>query len=246
MVSSGQPSIFEHTWKTYTENFGLIVLLALPGLFALIIPLLVGTPSFIALGGTYLRTGSIPDLTPMSAAAMLVSLIISLFLMSFALVNINLVIKSQRTMTQIGKAVMSSLTTTTLSVFWVFLVTTLLLLIVQLLTFEYGAQAALAPLLNFAAGIVLLFVPTAMVMDELRPWRALERSIQTVLRKAPLVLLWMLIALMSLTVIDGLALGLIPHPFASWLVLVFNSLAVVPYLVVLLGQIYISKYTILA
>lgn len=240
-----QPSLFEHAWKTYTDHFGIIVLMAVPGLLALLVPLFVGTPAYIALGGVYLRTGSIPDLTSMSAAVMLVSLLVSLFLMSLAWVNINLVIKSQRTMTNIGKEVMNSLTTTTLSVFWVFMVAVLLFFIIQLVTFEYGAQGAIAPVLNLLVGAGMLFMPTAMVMDDLRPWRALERSIQTLLTKAPLVVLWLLIALVTLTVLDGLALWILPHPFASWVVLFVNSLLVVPYLMVLLGQIYISKYTIL-
>ncbi len=247
MASTYQPpSIFEYTWKAYTENFWVILLMAVPALFALAIPILVGTPTFIAMGGTYLRTGSIPDLNSTSAALMLVSLLLSLFLMSFAMVNINLVIKSQRTLTQIGKEVMRNLSTTTLSVFWMYLIGVLMLFIIQLVTFEYNLQAILAPLLSMGVGMGLLFLPTAMVMDDVRPWRALERSARIIVTKAPLVLLWMAIALLVLTMVDGLSLWLLPHPLASWLVLLFNSLVALPYLVVMLGQIYISKYTILA
>lgn len=241
-----QPSIFEHTWRVYRQNFWLILLMAVPGLFALLIPLLVGTPSFIALGGTYLRTGSIPDLTPPSAGVMLVALLLSLYLMSLAIVNINLVIKSERTLTQVGKEVMRNLSTTTLSVFWMYLIGVLMLLIIQLITYEYNMQALLSPLLSMVVGMGLLFLPTAMVMDEVRPWRALERSARILVTKAPLVALWMVIALLSLTLVDGVLLWLAPHPLASWLVLLFNSLLVLPFLVVMLGQVYISKYTILA
>ncbi len=238
-------SLLAHAWEVYTRNFWLIVLMAVPGLFGLAIPLLVGTPSFVALGGAYLRTNSIPDLTPLSSGLMVLSLIVSLFLMSFAIVNINLVIKSQRTLTQIGNEVAKSATTTTLSVFWIFLMASISLLIIQLLTYEYGLQSVLAPLLSLAIGLAILFVPTAMVIDDVRPYRALQRSINTVLSKSPLVLLWLLVAFVSLVAVDAVFLFVLPHPFASWLVLIVNSVLIHPYLIVLLGQIYISKYTIL-
>ena len=238
-------SILAHTWEVYAQNFWLLALMAIPGFFGLAIPVLIGTPSFIALGGSYLRTGSIPDLTPMSLATMLSSLLLSLFLMGFAIVNINLVVKSQRTLTQIKKEVIASISTTTLSVFWVFLVALLLLLIIQLLGYEYGLQAILSPIIALPIGLIMLFMPTAMVIDEIRPFRAMQRSVETIISKLPLVILWNVIALILLVIIDVIFLWLIPHPFASWLVLLVNSIIILPYLVVLLAQIYISKYTIL-
>lgn len=246
MASSGQPTLLEHTWKVYAENFNIILLLALPGLLALLVPLAVGTPIYISLGGLYLRTGSIPDLTSASAGVMLATVLLSVFLMSFALASINLVIKSERTMTHIGKEVIRSLTTTALSVFWVFLFALLAFFIIQLVTYEYRLQAILSPLLSFALGLALLFVPTALVIDEVRPWRALELSVKTLVTKLPLVGLWLVITLLLLSLADGLFLWLLPHPLASWLALLFNSLIVLPFIVVMLGQIYISKYTILA
>ncbi len=238
-------SLLAHTWEVYSRNFWLIVLMAIPGLFGLAIPLLVGTPSFVALGGAYLRTNSIPDLTPFSAGVMVLSLLVSLFLISFAIVNINLVIKSQRTLTQISNEVAKSATTSTLSVFWIFLMASISLLIIQLVTYEYGLQSLLAPLFSLLIGLAILFVPTAMVIDDVRPYRALQRSLNTVFSKAPLVLMWLLIALVSILAVDGVFLFVLPHPFASWLVLIVNSIFIHPYLIVLLGQIYISKYTIL-
>lgn len=240
-----QSTLLNHTWQVYKRNFGLIMAMALPGLFGLLIPLVAGTPAFVSIGGAYLRTGSIPDLDPFSAGLMLVSLLVSLFLMSFAIVNINLVIKSQRTLTQMGQSVLRSLTTTTISVFWVYLITVLILFITQLLTFEMDGQQFVVPLVTLAVGLATLFMPTAMVIDELRPYRALERSVGMVLKKGPLVLFWLGALLLAISIVTGLLLWLAPHPWGSWLVIIFNSLFVTPFMVVLLGQIYISKYTIL-
>jgi hypothetical protein len=237
--------VFEHTWKVYTRHFALISIMAVPGLFGLLIPLLVGTPSFVALGGSYLRTESLLDLSPAAAGFTIVALLVSLYLMSFAVVNINLVVKSSRTLTQVRNEAAKSITTTTVSVFTVFLIAILALFVIQLFTFEYDTQGWLAPLANLLIGMGMLFVPTAMVIDEVRPYRALERSVHMCMSKSPLVIIWLIIGMVSLIVADGLLLWIIPHPFASWLVLLINSLFILPFLVVMLAQIYMSKYTIL-
>lgn len=237
-------AVFQHTWETYTKHFWLIMFMAVPGLFALIIPSLVGTPTFAALGATYLRTNSIPDLSQAKTAVMIATVLLSLFLMSFAIVNINLVIRSTRTLTHVREEIMQSLGTTTLSVFWVYLVVEIILLIIQLYTYELGAQALLAPLLNGVAGMVVLLMPTAMVIDEVRPGRALERSIQTVLRKLPLFVVWLLGGLITLSIVELVLLAVL-RPWAPALMVLFSSLILMPFMVVSLGQIYISKYTII-
>ena len=236
--------IFQHTWETYTKHFWLIMLMAIPGLFALIIPALVGTPSFNALGATYLRTNSIPDLSQGNTLVMIVTVLISIFLMSFALVNINIVIRSSRTLTNVKNEIMQSLGTTTLSVFWVYLLAEILLLIIQLYTYQLGAQGFLAPLLNGVIGMVILLMPTAMVIDEVRVGRALERSISTILRKLPLIVIWLLSGLISLSIVEFVLLAVV-RPYAPALMVLFSSLILMPFMVVALGQIYMSKYTII-
>ena len=236
--------IFTHTWETYTKHFWLIMLMAIPGLFALVIPTLVGTPSFDAIGATYLRTNSIPDLTQAKTAIMIVTVLISIFLMSFALVNINIVIRSSRTMTNVKNEIMQSLGTTTLSVFWIYLLAEVLLLIIQLYTYQLGVQAFIAPLLNGVIGMVILLMPTAMVIDEIRLGRALERSISTIVRKLPLRALWLLSSLIVLSIVEFVLLA-IARPWAPALMVLFSSLILMPFMVVMLGQIYMSKYTII-
>ncbi|MFH1306186.1 MAG: hypothetical protein ABIH83_00830 [Candidatus Micrarchaeota archaeon] len=65
------------------------------------------------------------------------------------------------------------------------------------------------------------------------------------------MLQWILIAFVLLSIVDVIVLAIvdfvpfIPHSVGPWFVLIFNSLIVLPYLIVMLAQIYISKYTIL-
>jgi len=244
-------SILQYTMGVYLKNFELILMAAVPGLFGLILPLVVGMPSYIALGGTYLRTGSIVDLNYFGVTALIISVLISLYLMSFAIVGINLVVKRQRTLKKISAETLGSVAKMTNSVFVVYLIATILLLLVQLFTYETQLQRIIAPVLNLIIGFGMLFLPTAMVMDEVRSFRALQRGVTMLFAKPIAVLQWVVIALVLLSAMDLLFLTFVdfvtfvPRILGQWAVMVFNSLIILPFLIVMLAQIYINKYTIL-
>lgn len=234
------------TCKSYAKNTNLILFFAIPALFAFVIPVLVGTPTYNALGGIFLRTGSIPDLSEFGLGVMVVALLASLYLVSFAIVNINIVVKSQRTNTSIKTEVFRGITTYTVNVFWIFLVAQMLLLIVQLLTFGMPGQSIIAPIASLAIAIPVLFAPAALVIDGLRPFRALEKSIEITLTKIHYVALWGVISIAALSLVDGLALFLLPQGIGTWIAVVLNALLLMPFSVVMLAQIYMSKYTIIS
>ncbi|MFA6489207.1 MAG: hypothetical protein WCT52_00835 [Candidatus Micrarchaeia archaeon] len=239
-------NIVAHSFEAYRKNFKLISFFAIPSLLAFFIPTLVNTPVFAALGGTFLRTGSIPDLSASDFGVIIVALLASLYLMSFAIANINIVIKSQRTSTSIkDEVIRKGLTGYTLNVFLLFLLGTIALLIIQLLTFEMGAQTWLAPLLSLLVWLPLFFAPAAMVIDEMRPFRAAQKSFSLVFSKLPYVALWLFASFVILSIIDAIFLAALPHKLGSLAVVLINSLVIMPFLVVFQTQIYMSKYTIL-
>ncbi len=238
-------SILSYSFKAYMKNIKLISFFAIPALIAFLVPTLVNTPVFAALGGSFLRTGSIPDLTPADFGVIMIAVLLSLYLISFAMVNINIVIKSQRTQTNIKNEVMKGITGYTLNTFLVFLLGTIALLIIQLLTFELGVQAWLSPILSLLVWLPLFYAPAGLVIDELRPFRAAERSFKMVFSKFPYFLLWLFISFVLLSLLDLLFLNILPHKLGSLAVLLVNSLVLMPFLIVLQTETYISKYTIL-
>jgi len=237
--------ILAHSFASYRKNMKLISFFAIPALLGLLIPIFINTPVFSALGGTFLRTGSIPDTTAFELGMIIAGLISSLYLISFAIVNINIVIKSQRTSTNIRAEVMKGITGYTLNVFLLFLLGTIALLIIQLLTFELGAQSWLAPLLSLLVWLPLFYAPAGLVIDELRPFRAAQKSFSMVFSKLPYFLVWLVIAAALLIIFNSVFLMLLPHRLGSLFVLAANSLVLMPFLIVLQTQVYLSKYTIL-
>ena len=238
-------NILTHSLSAYRKNIKLISFFSIPALIALLIPTFVNTPAFAAIGGSFLRTGSIPDLTATDFGIIIISMLVSLYLISFAIVNINLVIKSMRTNTDIKKEVLKGITGYTLNVFLLFLLGTIMLLIIQLLTFEMGMQQWLSPILSFMVWLPIFYAPAALVIDDLRPFRAAQKSFGMVFSKLPYFALWCVIAIVLLSLLDIIFLNLLPHKIGSLAVLLINSLIVMPFLIVFQTQVYMSKYTIL-
>ena len=238
-------NILTYSIAAYTKNIKLISFFSIPALIALLIPAFVNTPAFAAIGASFLRTGSIPDLTATDFGIIIISVLVSLYLISFAIVNINLVIKSMRTSTDIKREVLKGITGYTLNVFLLFLLGTILLLIIQLLTFELGMQQWLSPILSFLVWLPIFYAPAALVIDDLRPFRAAQKSFGMVFSKLPYFAFWCIIAIIILSALDLLFLNILPHKMGSLAVLLLNSLVVMPFLIVFQTQAYLSKYTIL-
>ena len=238
-------NIITHSISAYFKNIKMIFFFSVPMLIAFMIPIFVRTPTFIAAGGLFLRTGSIPDMSQLEAGVMIISFLVSLFLIAFTITNINIVIKAQRTATSVGREVVKGITGYTLNVFWLMLIAELMLLVIQLITFEYKVQEIVAPILSFLVMLPFFYAPAGLVIDDLRPWRAVEKSLAMVVSKLPYFLLWLLIAFVSLSLTSFVFLALLPHGMAQMAALVLNSLIVMPFLIVMQTQIFISKYTII-
>lgn len=235
-------NFLKHGVAAYLRNFKLMLFFSVPALLALLIPVLSPLPTYTAVGGTFLRTGSVPELTAFDIALMSISFLASLFLISFALVSINIVVKSQRTMTQIRKQVILGLEKYVLNVFWIFLTAQLLFLIVGFLAYDWHAQNWLNPLFTLGVSLFLVYTPAALVIDDMRPFRALQASYNSVVRNPGVFLAWLAIAIVSISALELLALAALPHAAAQIVVLVVNSLFIFPFLVVLQAHAYMEKY----
>ncbi|MEM3399582.1 MAG: hypothetical protein QXP42_01995 [Candidatus Micrarchaeia archaeon] len=239
-------ALFRNTLNSVMRNFRLIAFFSVPFLIAFLIPMLSPMPSFVAIGGTFLRFSSIPtDTSTADAIIISVFFLASLFLMCFAVVNINVVVKSERTITNIRREVIDGIGKYTTKLLLIYLTAQLACLAADLLFYEYNMHRTLGTLFSTIVYAALIFVPPALVIDDLRPFRAIEMSVKMLIKKFPLFLLWVLIGIILLTLLDLILMLIKPFFFyTQLLLLVINSLFIVPFLVVLLAHIYMGKYTI--
>ncbi|MCX6777901.1 MAG: hypothetical protein NT157_03370 [Candidatus Micrarchaeota archaeon] len=238
--------LIDHTIQTFELNIKWILFFSIPSLLAFLVPLFSPAPSYVSLGGTFLRTGSIPAMSELDAALAIISFLLSMFLVSIAIVAINMIIKSRRTMTKVSREMVGGLERYTLGVFWLFLTAEILLLVVNLIAYEYAVQEVVGPLVALFISTCIFYAPAAMVIDDLRPVRAIEASLTQIRRRFDYFVLWLAIAILALSALDVLFILIKGFfPYSRYAVLVINSLVVMPFLIILQTHSYISKYSIL-
>ncbi|MBI2079403.1 hypothetical protein HYT84_01450 [Candidatus Micrarchaeota archaeon] len=239
---AGFKKVLDYTWIFYSKRLALTVLFSIPALVAFLIPIFVAAPSYVALGGVFIRTGSVPDISQLNLAITIFSYLISLFLIADSLVNINLLIKSKRTQTTISSEIFSGLTHYATKILYVFTIVALLIFVFQLATFDILLQSILFPLLLLALSLLTFFVAPAIVIDNMDTMHALWASYQMLLRKGLFVLYWILLGFALLSIVGLVSFALLPSSIASFLTLIINSLFIFPFLTVLQTQIYMEKY----
>ncbi len=238
-------AVFKHSKSAYFKNWKLISFFSIPLLLSLLIPLFSPMPTFQAFGATFLRTGSIPEMTYFEWGVVIISFLASMFLVSFALVAINLVIKSQRTLTNIKSEVVDGIEKYSLKLFALYVFAWVLSLAVSLLSYEYGLEKVIGPLFAFVVYTALFYVSPAIVIDEIGGVRAIKASVDMLFKKPKFFAAWFALAFLALAIPTQAFLLVMPHNIAEYLVLALNSLFLLPFLVVLQTQMYLTKYTIL-
>jgi len=256
-----ETEVIDYSIDAFKKNFRIVLFFSIPFLLAFAIPLLSPMPTYVSIGATFLRTGSMfVDLTYFDIALIFLSSLASLFLISFATVAINLVIKSQRTLTNIRTEVIEGIEKYTITIFLLYTLFLIFSLIVLLISYEYGVEGLATPLFSFFLSLMLFYVPAGIVIDELKPTEAIRMSLFMIKNKFALFLLWLVIGFLLLTAVDivfivlsGAISGLISDPgeryivlaVGRYVVLVINSLLIMPFLIILQTQMYLTKYTIL-
>lgn len=236
--------VLNHSVRAYSRNFRLLLFFSFP--FALIFPLSVLLPNFVALGGIFLRYGSIrADLSTLEAAFVVAVYLVSLLLFSFALVGINLVIKSQRTLLKLTHYEKEKIEAHTLQLFTVFLFVFVLSLIANLLLYDYGLSSSIGMAVSFVLALAALFVAQAMVLEDLSIGASLKRSVSMLYYKPAAVLFFLAVAMVLVLFVSYVFLQFPDYRPARYLAVLVNALLLLPFLEVLKTQIYLDKYALL-
>jgi hypothetical protein len=247
-------TILKYTIDIYKRNFFAILLAAIPGLMAIIIPILINfinkaNPIYLSLGGVFLRAGRILDMTLIDGILLLVPLLLSTYMLSLAIVLINFIVKTQRTLRKIKTEELRRIGDYTNQVFVIYLAVIVLDLFLNILFYNSIFLNYILAFARLIIAIFALFVPSAIVIDDERIIVGIKKSYKIIKTKKMLVLQWILFAFLVLSFLDyllltisnALGLGII----GSIILALINFLVVMPFLIVMLTQIYISKYSIL-
>jgi hypothetical protein len=238
--------LLNNTNKVYTKQLGMLVFFSIPFLFSLLVPLFSPAPTYAALGGSFLRSGSLPEMKPMDWAVVAVAVIVSLFLLSLALVAINLVVKAARTSTKVGTEALRNLGKYTFVVFCLFLAIKVVEMVVLYAALQFGANEFVVFLFGFVASLGLFYAAPAVVLEEKKPVPAFVASYAHIVRKPLHFIGWLVLAFIVLAIITEATYAVIDTAMTRQIVVaLISSLIVLPYLLILQAQTYLMKYTII-
>ena len=234
--------IFYYSFKFYTEKSKLLFLFSIPFLISLLLLWISAAPTYAAIGAVFLRTGSMPQLSMLDLILMTITYIVSIFIISDTIVNINLLTFSKRTLTNLKNEVLKSATTHAVRLFYIFIIMALSYFLIQLITFDTELRGVLYPLFIFIISYLTFFVPPALVMDNCDTLTAIKKSFILVLRKPILPLAWFLTSFIMLAFLEIFSFLLFPYPFSVYFIVLVNSLLFLPFLIIMQTQMYMEKY----
>lgn len=231
-----------YAWEFYRKRLGLILVFSVPFILAFIVPVLVPAPTYLSMGGLFLRTGSLPELSALDIAITAFAYALAVFVIADTIVNINLIIKSKRTMTTVKSEIVAAMGRYATRIFYIYTLMLLLLFVAQLIFYGNPLQGWLYPLSALILSSLLFFVAPAVVIDESRTADAIRRSVSMAIRNPYLILMWTLSALLCVSFVKVVLDIIFPSPYSAYLTLLVNSLLLLPFFTVLQTHMYMEKY----
>lgn len=242
--------MLKETFLAYKKNFRQVLLFSLPFLITFIIPIIVKLPTFLALGGIFLRSGGIfLTLTLQDAVYIAIPILLSLLFLSFGVVAMNLIIKAQKTLTKTKASVISEISLYVLEVFIFYLGAIFFYALVTIFGYIYNVPQVFGYVLIFVFSALTFYIPPAVVIDELSLKKALFASLKRIKKAPGYFVLWLIIggALVSVVSLASLAFEgfVFDVPLSEFVSLLLNSFIVAPLLTIMQTEAYIRKYPML-
>jgi hypothetical protein len=186
------------------------------------------------------------NLNIFNTAVIVSSVFFSLLFMSFAVVAINIIVKHSRTHTRIKKEMLEGLEKYTAKVFAVLLLYVLIILLVNVLSYNMRYSSALTACVGLALAPLFFYSPASIVIDDNKILRAMKASAKFFIRRFDYTLLWLVLSILLLTAFDFIFITIGGAMLSRYLMLMFNSLFILPFLVLLQSELYMKRFKLLS
>jgi hypothetical protein len=234
------------SWDTYSSNIRLVLLFSIPFIISFLIPLLAPLPTYLTGGGIFLRSASIfLNVSAIGMAVIVISLFLSLLFLSFAFVAISLIVKGKRTHTKNAAGVIREVEKYTSKVFLVLLSYAFILVLTDMLSYSFGLEGIATPIIGFLLFLAIFYAPTAIVIDNKRVWVAIKQSVRMVMKEPQYFIVWFVLITLVVSVLDFIFINIAGTLFSSYLLLVVNSLFVLPYFIIYQAEAYMKRFSLL-
>ena len=239
-------NVLKYAIDTYLSNIILIFFFSIAFVIAFLIPAFASFPTYNDVGAIFLRTASLfLNLNIINTAIIVIAALFSLLFLSFAIVAINIVVKHSRTHTRIKQEVLSGIERYTAKVFVVLLLGLFIVFVVNLLSYNKGYSPVLTALAELAITPFLFYAPASIVIDGNRITRAIRASAKFFVERFDYFVLWIAVAIILLTCFDFVFITIGGAMLSRYLMLVFDSLFILPFLVLLQSELYMKRFRLL-
>ncbi len=239
-------SVLYDSFETYSSNLKLVLFFSIPFIIAFLIPLLAPFPTYLSLGAIFLRTAGISsNLSFLSLAVIIAAIIFSLLFLSFAFVAISLIVKSKRTHMRISRRVLADIERYIVRVFAVLLIYTIAVVIANVLGYYAGHEGLITGIVGFFGFFLIFYAPSAIVVDDKRIGRAVGDGLRLAVREPQYFALWIILITIIISVVDFAVISVFGVLFSRYIVLLVNSLVILPYFIIFQAEAYMKRFPIL-
>jgi hypothetical protein len=239
-------NILSEAFETYKDNLKFVIFFSIPFVIAFLIPFFAPLPTYISIGGIFIRTSSIAtNLNFISLAVILIATLFSLLFISFAFVAISLIVKSKKTRSKISKRVIQDIEKYISKIFLLLIIYTFILILANIIGYYLGIMTLLTSVVGFFLFIPIFYAPSAIVVDNKKIGRAIKDSIKLVISKPAYFILWFVLISVLITLVDEVMIILTGSYLSMYLTLVITSLLILPYFVIFQAEAYMKRFALL-
>lgn len=239
-------NVLRYAFDAYRDNISIILVFSLVMVLSFLIPVLAAFPTFGDFGAILLRTSSaFVAINFESAAVIIISTLLSLLFLSFAVVAINVVVKHRRTHTRITNEVLRGLETYTGRVFAVLLLYTAIAVLVGLVVYANHLPQVITYVIVLLLVPVFFYSPSSIVIDDHGIIRSMKSSARFLKKRFDYFVLWVICAIVLLTIFDFISIGIGGSVVSGYIMLIFNSMIVLPFLIILQSESYMKRFALL-
>ena len=218
------------------------VVMSVPALLGLLFVVLFARPTFLSVGGAFLRTSDLLEMDSLSFFVALLVVVLSLVLVSITYILVSLLVKERRlgvkiTTRKAREAVVENLAPLTVVLFFLFM-----------FNFVLQAFSLVAPVLGFLHIVslvvyaLLFFFPYALVIDNYGFWNSLHKSISLCIRAPLRFVAWLSVMFVVLVVFHALFTFSLPYQIAQYLSFFFSTLVALPFSIIFAAHLYMDRY----
>ncbi len=242
----GVYKIIKYTANTYLYNLKIFLLFSIAFLIAFLIPLFASVPTYNDLGSIFLRSFNIYyNFNLIDLIVIIASTLFSALFLSFAIVVINLIVKQKRTDVKINRYIIEGIEKYIGRVFVVLLIFTFVLLFLNLILYNYNYSSIIIYVIAILLTPFFLYAPSSIVIEERSIKNSVIQSSKFFFKKLNYFLVFLILGILLLS-IPAFIFDFILNPVLSgYLQMVIDSIFILPFLVLLLCEFYISKFAML-